>query len=545
MRCDAPAFYQRGAALILMMFILGMAALAYTVKSMNAASMQLAQDAKTMVALGQAKEALIAWSVTHKYTPGQMPWPDRREVTPPANYDGQSDCSSVSFDLLNSINEPNFLGQIPSITSTTPCLIYSGVGSRFKDSSGNNLWYAVSRNLVRKYSTPATNPIINPGVINVDILKPIPYDGTATTSAYPWLVVKDKRGVVISDRVAVVIIAPGAPLDGQNRSVAAPPSSAYLDNITVDGVVYSNRDYDQDDEDFIMGDTTTPSFNDRLVFITIDELIVAISRRASYEARNLLNKYNFKNTYFPNAASLSATASYISGYGEKGKLPIDITDSCSCESASNCECSFNPITSVTLERDAGTWDNSLDVGGCSSAVGSPSKKCTCVGAGSCSRFATIFSCNNTGGCSHNLPNSTNNKFIYKVPDYADLLNSTAGCIISSETIQCNDAGTFAIGLKEPMWFKSNLWQDYIYYEWSPTSSLQSDGKTGISSLLIATGAPIVNAPFSFKGSAQSRPSNNIDDYLDSEENINGDFKFEATNKQKTHIYNDQVFIVAP
>lgn len=260
---------QRGAALLLAMFMIGLVVTAYVMQSYDAAEIKARQEEKTMKALAEAKEALIAWSVTHSQTPGQMPWPDRREITNP-NYDGRSDCSSASFELVNSQGEANFLGQLPSLSSTAPCLIYPGIG-HYQDAYGNKLWYAVSRNLVRNYVSPATNPVINPGVI--------------TAPTYPWMVVRDSQGRVISNRVAIVIIAPGLPLPGQHRSTSAPPASAYLDTMEINGNVYSNADYLIDNEDFIQGPTTA-SFNDRLVYITIDELITNIAKRVAQEIRS-------------------------------------------------------------------------------------------------------------------------------------------------------------------------------------------------------------------------------------------------------------------
>jgi hypothetical protein len=489
--------------------------LAYTVKSMNAASMRAELDVKTMVALGEAKSALIAWSVAHKSWPGLMPFPDRLEAVLP-NYDGRSDCPGGA--TLNS----HLIGKLPwKAGDYNHCTnLLDGLGKEYVGADNEVFWYAVSKNVVHIYS-PSSNPVINPNI---------------TDSG--WLRVLDAKGKEISNRVAVVIIAPGRPLSGQDRSGATPPIGAFLDEIVIGGTTYSNRDYNEDSEDFIMGDTTNSTFNDRLVYITIDELVAAIANRVSSEAGKLLNKYNLKNTYFPNAAPLGASTEYISGTSVRGKLPIDVTDNCNCLSANSCSCKFNSIASIAFIKN-GIGDWSGEAGSCIKS----GKACTCTGAGNCSYNGNTFLCDVNGLCIHDLVDG--GEYQYSIPSYADILDSSSSCAINSDKAVCTGAGGFRIGLKEPDWFKLNRWQDYIYYEWSPTSSLESGGRTGVSALLVSAGAPIVNAPFSFKGSAQLRPSNNIADYLDSEENINGGFKFEATNKQKTHIYNDQVFIVSP
>src|SRR3972149_1749447 len=139
----SSSFKQRGAALIFIVFILGLGIAAYTIKVFNTASMQSQQDQKTLQTLGEAKKALIAWAVSHPNTPGQMPWPDRNGD---GDYDGNSDCVSTAFQYSY------LLGQLPIVGQTNPCVSpQTGVGGDWRDAQGNRLWYAVSRNLVRSY----------------------------------------------------------------------------------------------------------------------------------------------------------------------------------------------------------------------------------------------------------------------------------------------------------------------------------------------------------------------------------------------------------
>ncbi len=188
--------HQKGAALILMAFILGLGTAAYLIKTFNTADLQAKQDAKTYLALKEAKTALIAWSVNHTYTPGQMPWPDRNGD---GNYDGSADCVASTF-------APSFLlGQLPSKPDTSPCLnpntgttvytglsTYPGLGQEFRDAQGNSFWYAVSRNLVydAEHGEP---PVINPGMINAPHAI-TPYQRQGGTQSYPWLKVLDRNG---------------------------------------------------------------------------------------------------------------------------------------------------------------------------------------------------------------------------------------------------------------------------------------------------------------------------------------------------------------
>ena len=531
-----PHKKQKGVALILMAFIIGLAVIAYLFHALDPQRLRLEQDKKTMQTLNEAKQALIAWSVSHPLHPGQMPFPDRGTG---GGYDGKSDCNPPNNNpLLYSF----LIGQLPIYGQTNPCVSpQTGIGGNFQDAQGNRLWYAVSRNLTHKYETDPLNtnpvePIINPSVID--------------SPMYAWLKVLDRNGALISDRVAAVIIAPGDPVSGQNRTVIA-PASEFLDTFKIGAITYSNADYTKPDEDFIVGedsrnvssaDTTFVqpyNFNDRLVYITIDELITALNNRAATEASNLLRLYKAKTGQFPYAANLGVGINSNISFppNQKGMLPIDETDSCTCASYQSCTCSFNPITNVVFTKNTGTW--ATRAGACARS----GNTCTCTGAGNCKRSGINFICDGVGNCTTNQTGV--NLFTYTIPSYADVVPDNSGCFLSGSNAACNNAGTFAIGLKEPVWFKQNLWQDYFYYEWSSTANLQVGGKTGISALLVAAGSPVVNLPFAIKGSPQVRPSNNILDYLDSAENTDGNLMFDATAKQKASNYNDQAYIVAP
>lgn len=536
-----PINKQKGAALILMAFIIGLAVIAYLLHALDPQRLRLEQDKKTNIALATAKQALLAFAAGNLNHPGQLPYPDRNDDMPPI-YDGKSDCGgnpTTNISLL--------IGELPIYGQTAPCTETVGLGINVLDAEGNRLWYAVSPNLVHIYSPPS-DPVINPSIIS--------------NPAYQWLKVIDRNGALVSDRVAAVIIAPGNSLSGQNRTATA-PTSEFLDTFKIGANTYSNADYTKPDEDFIIGedsrnvsstDTTFVqpyNFNDKLVYITIDELIVALNRRAAAEASNLLKSYKSKTGQFPYAANLGASLNNnnSSPSNQKGMLPIDATDTCSCTAPSlpgpsgirqSCACSFKAIVSVTLTKNSGTW--SPPAGACTidAATG---KKCTCTAVGSCKRGAINFTCDIIGNCT--TTQASPNNFAFIAPNYANIKLSPTrtGCAIAGSTATCNDDAEFTLGLlglTTPAWFKTNFWQDYFYYEWSSTPNLQVGGKAGINALLIGTGQAI---------GTQSRPPANaspsLSDYLDSVENTNSDNIFDATNKQKTSNYNDQTFIVAP
>lgn len=249
-----------------------------------------ARDPVTRDALARAKAALIAWAATHPDTPGLLPFPDRNDDAP-ADYNGESDCVApgaiVSTDLL---------GRFPSQGEQGGCSTAIAMDVPAVDSSGEPLWYAVSRNLVRGGGG---------GPINPDI---------GDLALQPWITVLDKNGNPISTRVAAVIIAPGPALGAQDRSGVAPAAGNYLDTLAVGAATYDNGDADgcpdaagcgTPGEEFIVDDNPPPGaqFNDRLVFITVDELLQAVQDRALGEAAKALRSYRNSsaapNDYYP------------------------------------------------------------------------------------------------------------------------------------------------------------------------------------------------------------------------------------------------------
>ncbi len=307
---------QNGLALLMLVFVLALAITAYTVKALNSSEIKVAKGKKTAEALAEAKTALIGWSVSHPIHPGIMPFPDR---SADGNYDGNSDCSAAipNFNIL--------IGRLPFLGQTAPCAAASpGLASSLVDGNGEQLWYAVSRNLVRTSFVPVINPSI------------------ADVPTENWLVVRDKDGQIISDRVAVVVMAPGAPIGAQDRSGGLAGPAAYLDRITISGTNYGNDDYTVANEGFVISDdmqmvsSVDPrylqpyEFNDKLAYITIDELIVALEKRAIGEMASSLRAYYLAssvtaaNRYYPYTAALGdATYTCVDGLLQGGMPLID------------------------------------------------------------------------------------------------------------------------------------------------------------------------------------------------------------------------------
>jgi hypothetical protein len=582
---------QKGALAILMAFIIGIGVITYLLQSLDPQRLRAEQDAKTMRTLNEAKKALIAWSVSHQHTPGQMPWPDRNAD---GNYDGSSDCSPVAGVFTPQL----MLGQLPSLPTTAPCLdpntglnlyaglsTYPGLGQEFKDAQGNRLWYAVSRNLVYDYENNEA-PIINPGMIN-EPHAITPYLRQGGTQSYPWLRVLDRNGNLVSDRVAVVLIAPGDAIGGQSR-VAAANSNQFLDRFQIGATNFSNSDSALVDEDYLMGvdsrdvaadDPTYVQpyyFNDKLVYITIDELMAALEKRVGEQVRSSLKTYQDTNGYYPYATQLGTANNFacelttnlgVTGL-TNGFLPVD-NQSCTYTrtgtTQTNLTCTqqifdagTSGVTQIRFDRTSGGTLTAASSGAC---VRNSTTRCTCTGAGTCGVAPNRVICNATNCLSEGMMGSyrvTSGKFRFRSAGcaFTTFPTKTAlGCSNSNSVITCNTSnGVFSscgdadFGVQLPSWFKTNQWQNFVYYQMTrPALASLNVGIRSTEALLVTTGKPINTVPFAVsRGASQLRPScNTLNNYLDSVENANGDAVYDATSTQDSASYNDQTFVVAP
>ena len=292
--CSGTGRNQSGAALLVFLLLIVVSASTLLLTRLNAAIKNSIYSPATSNALEEAKVSLLSWAVNHPFNPGTLPMPDRNGDS---NYDGDADCfnGTITTSLL--------LGKLPWRGMPSPCkdaASLSGLSVFATDRSGEHLWYAVSPNLV--YESP-DYPFVSPGLLN------------KTTD---WITVRDANGNIVSDRVAFVVIASGPAMSpyadcdglsyvGQDRSGTAPDAGNYLDSVTIDTTTYSNADYDQDfiaytNSIITNGDTTQElcdQFNDQLVFVTIDELMAAVSKRVLNETANVLTAWHNANGALP------------------------------------------------------------------------------------------------------------------------------------------------------------------------------------------------------------------------------------------------------
>jgi hypothetical protein len=169
-----------------------------------------------------------------------------------------------------------------------------------KDALGQVPWIAISNNITGLTLPANLNTLMQNGGV------PYQYPGfnnDANNVPRPWLTVRDARGNVVSDRVAIVLIYPGTALSTQQgRSLTAHPNK-WLDSVTIKSScqtpcvpgTYSNYGFavgNTQNMEFIQAPNsklvsendpnyTQPyEFNDVLVYITAEEYFNALKVRA-------------------------------------------------------------------------------------------------------------------------------------------------------------------------------------------------------------------------------------------------------------------------
>lgn len=576
---------QRGAALMVMLVVMVMGAATILVSSLSRSALRIQQNQNYSLILAQTKENVMGniMSGIGGQIPGNVLRPDAFASTEsPYDYDGTAEtgCFDASkpgstpipgLQLISSGTNMRCLGRLPwkdygmSISAPSE-----------NDPSGVMPWYAVSANLV----DPA-NVIFNPDLLN-------------TNPTHPWLTVRDMNGSVLSNRVAIVIILPGVALPGQSR----PPSpnlagpNQYLDSITVpDGctapcVPGTYKNYDLDD-DFIMGDEhrwiKDPNnnasqiedsgyrFNDKLTYITIDELMPLIEKRVGNEIKKELNVYYATWGAFPFAALFTdPSTSTFSGQAAtyNGLLPVG-----------------NTITPVWNANPAATFINGSGTATCTRRPSGCTTNCTywrCdltnitgtptiritgtlngIGLGMW-RYDPSIGSTNTASCTQDVCVRIGN--YYPASNKMDNV-SVSGSLNTSGNATVTFSGTVRAGniptriqlypgvvpSHLPPWFGANNWNQFMYYAasqgYAPGGGSTCNPLPGTPSCLTVNGngggnnkqAVVIMASGALSG--QTRSSGTLSSYLEGENATQTNFIYE--NKTRSSTFNDQVIIVAP
>ena len=606
---------QRGAALLVFFILVGIGMLALFTGSLNTNETQLERQRIAPQALAQAKEALLGYATSPSSSgqrPGDLLRPDNFASTEsPPNYDGQSDsgCLDASqpsgLPLIATGQNQRCLGRLPWRT-----LGMQIDGPSENDPTGIMPWYAVSANLV----DPTCLATLNSSILNLAYTG---YSCAGTSLPHPWLTVVDSKGNVLSNRVALVVIIPGPPIGSQSRPVSplAGPT-AYLDTVTVlpsctppcvPGT-YSNAAFSPGNQ-FIAGEdssrvaATDPNyqqpylFNDKLIYVTIDELIVAVEKRVGNEVKAAMAAFKSNYANYPwlapfadpsMASSFRAQAGVAAGL--QGLVPYNGPGQ-SFDTEFNWSVTGTPtytVSGTVTSAVMGLGSIGVNDGVCTwTATGLPLKQVQCTATlsnpqpGVAKRVVSLKFGGTSGTSSTQTVGTPTTHTTRKVVCSGNLVPSSTRCLklAGDFTIKDYDSASTLIGSGTitggtgtittsnirlypalPDWYVDNQWQQFVYGAVAPgyspgSANLCSAGclnvgsRTDVQALVITAGKAILNAPFAASkgspGAAQTRPSGSLADYLDSVENSNGDNTFDAPSNSVAPNNNDMIFIVAP
>ena len=240
---------QRGQSLLLMVImVIGFGAAFYTFVGVTSSAIE--RDKINTAVLAQARDALIGYAASDDNRPGSLPCPDLiTNVSGNTPNDGTTDLYSGNECPGFVAGSNVYLGRLPWRTLGLPDL---------RDSSGERLWYAVSREFAR-------NPWCLPNCpLSSDTLGELTVTGVAPAS-----------------NVVAIIFAPGISLGAQVRDAASEnTASNYLENENADG---SNATFTTQ--------ASSTTFNDRLLAITNTDLMPAVERRVARDMIAILQSY--------------------------------------------------------------------------------------------------------------------------------------------------------------------------------------------------------------------------------------------------------------
>lgn len=274
--------------------------------------------------LNDAKQILIAYLISPPDTalrpsstirPGTLPTPDSLGN---GNYDGTEDDNCLG-------NTTNGLPSVGSTSTIRRCLgkfpwktIPIDVGDvEAHDPIGRVPWLSVSSNLIfhdscLKVLNSDVATLASPGTPSCPGVA-LPYP-QPTALPHAWLKVYDQDGLLLSDKVAAVLILPGSPIATetrtQSRSASSPGNPAdYLDSVNVPlgctsgCTLYDNAGLNNQFISIPLG-TNYPNnaqntalrgqplrFNDILVYLTIDEVMHYAEKRVAGEMAKALKTF--------------------------------------------------------------------------------------------------------------------------------------------------------------------------------------------------------------------------------------------------------------
>lgn len=278
---------QRGIALLLFLFLAISIGATVFLSTWNSTRARQEQERNSAMALQQAKESLIGDAAANSdiNSAGYLRLPDLGRSN-----EGESQEGLAAINFIENDQNHSVIGKLPWNTLGIPPLY---------DQHGECLWYIVSG---RFKKTPKTEPFNWDTQGQIDII--------------------DGSGTLIASNIAAMVVAPGSPLDGQSRAQSDPVysqcggnyvASNYLDPGDVANAIAGQVNYfagsingrvasNDGNKRFVMA--SGPHFNDRFLWITVDDIFRPIIQRndfsiqinsfiSSEDIRNQVNNLSF------------------------------------------------------------------------------------------------------------------------------------------------------------------------------------------------------------------------------------------------------------
>ncbi len=246
-----PRRSEHGQALVLLLVLLGLAASVFVFSAASNVSTYVSPTAERIDrdVLAQAKAALIMYvTITNLNTnrPGNFPCPDTDNDGIANLYSGSNCPGYVSGSNV-------YVGRLPWKTLGLPDL---------RDSSGERLWYAVSRDFARNPTCLPNCPDLTSNTL-----------GQLTVNGRP---------------VVAIVFAPGRTQGSQVRDIANENTAAnYLDGENANG-----------DATFAAA-VASSTFNDRLLTIVNPDFIPEIEKYVANAMKALLTQYEAARGVYP------------------------------------------------------------------------------------------------------------------------------------------------------------------------------------------------------------------------------------------------------
>jgi hypothetical protein len=282
---------QKGAALIIFMAVFALLITAFLVSQLNADSDKILRGKKTVMALAEAKSALIGFvtRTDNIANPSYLPNPDLKLG---ATEEGRQAISSGSADI-------SLIGKLP----------WRALGiAPHRDGANECLWYVVSGR----------------------------YKNFPSTSVFNWdtqgqITVIDENGNTLASNLAALIVSPGVLLAGQDRQTVANDTPQcggnydarnYLDSYLPMNAVAGEVNYfagsfhreapNTNDKIFVLA--KNDFYNDQFLFVTMGEIFSPLIKRSDFslQVNALLND-----------AELQSHLQSISVAGSKGTDNVD------------------------------------------------------------------------------------------------------------------------------------------------------------------------------------------------------------------------------